>query len=115
MKSILLLTCCLAVGIPTGLAIWAKPNRNGGGNRGNADVKSDCTPEAEIVQAIEALALALRSRGDGATADNLLNALHGASTGIELRMGLHFVMQSINRRKLQGDVALLINAERILS
>lgn len=115
MKSILLLTYCLAIGIPLGLALRAKPDPNRGGNRGNANVKSDCTSEAEIVQVIEALATALRSRGDETTADKLLHALYGASTGSELRMGLHFVIQSINRRTLEGDVALLIKAERLLS
>lgn len=115
MKSILLLMYCLAIGIPLGLALWAKPNRNRGGNQGNANVNSESTSEADIVQAIEALAIALRSCGDGTTADNLLNAIYGALTGTELRMGLHVVIQSINRRKLQGDVGLLIKAERLLS
>jgi hypothetical protein len=30
-------------------------------------------------------------------------------------MGLHFVIQSIDRRKLEGDVALLIKAERLIA
>lgn len=115
MKIILLLTYCLAIGIPVGLALWSKPKRNRIGNQGNADAREDCTTGAEIVQAIEALATALRSRGEESKADHLLHALYGASTGAELRMSLRFVMQSINRRKLQGDVALLIRAEHLLS
>jgi hypothetical protein len=115
MKSILLLTYCLAIGIPLGLAIWSKRKRTRIGDQANADAKSDCTPETEIVETIEALAIALRSRGDETMADNLLNAFYGASTGTELRMGLRYVMQSIDRRKLKSDVALLIRAERLLS
>lgn len=115
MESALLLTYCLAIGIPLGLALWSKADRNPTSDRDKAEAENEGTPGAEIVEAIEALAIALRSRGDETMADHLQKALYRASTGTELRMGLRFAMQSIDRRKLQGDVALLIDAERLLS
>jgi len=48
-------------------------------------------------------------------ADDLLIAIYDASTETELRMGVRYVMRSIDRRKLKDDVALLMRAERLLS
>lgn len=113
---LLLLACCLAVAVPLGLALRSRPqqNRTGDSDEAGAAVK-DSTSEPDIVETVEALAAALRSHGDEATAEKLLDALYGAASSTELVMGLRFALRTIDRRKLHEDVALLMRAERLLS
>lgn len=107
---------CLAIAVPLGLALWPRPRRPRMGDAGTFRAAGEgCTPEPEIVETIEALALALRSRGDDATADQLLDALYGGATGTEVALGLRSVLRAVDRRTLQGDVVLLMRAERLLA
>jgi hypothetical protein len=105
----------LAVAIPLGLAL-ASRRHNGPENRDGADAAvRDPTLEPGIGETVDALVAALRARGDEAAAEKLDRAFYGASTGGELTMGLRCVLGAIDRRKLHGDVSLLMRLERLLS
>ncbi|QOL48253.1 hypothetical protein [Massilia litorea] len=114
--ALLLLAYCLAIGVPLGLALLSRPRRKQSSAASGADATDQKrTAEPDIVETITALAGALRSRGDEAAAEQLLDAFFGAATGTELVMGVRFVLRTIDRRKLGEDVALLMRVERLLA
>jgi hypothetical protein len=116
MNSFLLLMYFLAVAIPLGLALWSQPRRaRTSAGEAPATAIQGGTPEPGIAETVDALVAALRARGDETTAEQLDRAFKGASTGGELVMGMRFVLGTIDRRKLQGDVSLLVRLERFLS
>lgn len=117
MKAFLLvLAYGLAIPLPLSFALCSRPRRVRSGDAQDAQAAADTrTPEEVLVETVESLASALRGRGEKETAERLLNAFYGASTGSEMVMGLRWVLRGIDRRRLQGDVGLLMELERLLS
>jgi hypothetical protein len=116
MNTFLLLTYFLAVAIPLRLALASRPPRKRTEDSdGVGAAAKDSLPEPGIGETVDALAAALRAGGDETTAEKLTHAFYGAATGGELTMGMRFVLGAIDRRKLQGDVNLLMRIERLLS
>lgn len=114
--ALLLLVYCLGIGVPLGLVLRSRRGRNQSSDAsGDVARPQHRAAEPDIAETVEALAAALRSRGDEAVAERLLDAFFGASTGTELVMGVLFVLGTIDRWKLGEDVALIMRIERLLA
>lgn len=69
----------------------------------------------KISELVDTLAARLQAVGDDALASMLLDGLHGAATGGELRMRLRHALRTVNRKQLGADVGLVMELERLLS
>ena len=114
MSAFLLLVVFLAVAIPLGLALCSQPQRGRTGVGEAPDAEGEAS-EPGMAEVVDALVAALRMRGDEAAAVQVDRAFYGAATGGELVTGMRSVLETIDRRELQGDVSLLMRIERFLS